>query len=352
MARPLTNPEIERRLLELIFADGSNVASRAALEFGLSRQAVNKHLRDLVRAGTLVATGSTRSRKYELLQVEASQIFSLEGLEEHDVWEGFVRPYFAVLPENVRRICQYGVTEMVNNAIDHSGGSEVRLILLMNPVRVQINVYDNGIGIFKKVKEAFNLERESDVMLELSKGKLTTDPSRHSGEGIFFTSRSFDQYSLYAGNLFFIHFPENDDWLLERGEAIGGTWVYMEIDPTSPRDLTEVFDRYAAPDKYHFDVTHVPVKLAQLGEDSIVSRSQAKRVVSRFERFSRVVLNFAGVESIGQAFADEVFRVFRNAHPEVDLKWINANQKVERMITRALAGGEHNGMSGGDRPSA
>ena len=227
---------------------------------------------------------------------------------------------------------------MVNNAIDHSSGTQVRLILLLNPVRVQINVYDNGIGIFKKIKDAFQLDRESDVILELSKGKLTTDPSRHSGEGIFFTSRVFDEYSIYSGSLFFLHVPYNDDWLLERGEVIPGTLVTMEIDPASPRTTSEVFDKFATPDQYRFDVTHVPVKLAQLGEDSLVSRSQAKRLVSRFEKFSRVVLNFAGVATIGQAFADEVFRVFRNSHPEVDLTWVNTSDEVQRMISRATSG--------------
>ncbi|MGH7651817.1 MAG: STAS-like domain-containing protein [Gemmatimonadaceae bacterium] len=352
MARPLSNPELERQLLNLIFTSGRNVAARATETFGLSRQAINKHLRDLVRQGTIRATGSTRSRRYELSQMEVNRTFALAGLAEHDVWEEFVRPYFAELRENVRRICQYGVTEMVNNAIDHSEGTSVLIILLLNPVRISINVYDNGVGIFKKIRKAFQLPTESEVMLELSKGKLTTDPARHSGEGIFFTSRIFDQYSLYAGSLFFIHFPDNDDWLLERAEApITGTWVSMELDPASPKELTEVFDRFAAPEQYHFDVTHVPVKLAQLGEDSIVSRSQAKRLVARFERFSRVVLNFAGVETIGQAFADEVFRVFRREHPRIDLRWINTSEAVERMIQRAIAGGENeraaNGGTGG-----
>ncbi len=35
----------------------------------------------------------------------------------------------------------------------------------------------------------------------------------------------------------------------------------------------------------------------------------------RFERFQTVVLDFTGVEEIGQDFADEVFRVFQRAHP-------------------------------------
>lgn len=338
MARPLSYPQLQLRLLELVFESADNVARRAAAEFGLSRQAVNKHLRELVREGLVISEGATRSRKYALVQVEDDKTFSLEGLAEHDVWEGFVRPYLTGLSDNVRAVCQYGVTEMVNNAIDHSSGRRVRLVLVMNPIRVQISVIDDGIGIFKKVREAFKLERESDVILELSKGKLTTDPSRHSGEGIFFTSRVFDQYTLYSGSLFFIHFPDNDDWLVEQGDPIAGTIVTMVISPASDRTTTEVFERYAAPDTYHFDVTHVPVKLAQLGEDSLVSRSQAKRLVTRFERFTRVVLNFSGVNTIGQAFADEIFRVFGRSHPEIELSWVNANDAVKGMISRALAG--------------
>jgi anti-sigma regulatory factor (Ser/Thr protein kinase)/biotin operon repressor len=340
MARPLTHPEIQQLLLHLIDDAAADVAGVAARTLKLSRQAVNKHLRELVRSGVVVATGSTRSRKYELVQVEEQKTFPLEGLAEHDVWDEFVRPYLSDLPDNVRAICQYGLTEMVNNAIDHSGGTVTRIILILNPVKVQINVYDDGVGIFNKIKDAFHLERESDVILELSKGKLTTDPSRHSGEGIFFTSRVFDEYSIYSGTLFFLHMPDNDDWLLERGEVVVGTLVTMQLNPASTRTTTEVFDKFAGPDQYRFDVTHVPVKLAQLGEDSLVSRSQAKRLVSRFEKFSRVVLNFAGVATIGQAFADEVFRVFRNSHPDVELTWINTSDEVKRMISRALASAE------------
>ena len=34
------------------------------------------------------------------------------------------------------------------------------------------------------------------ALFELSKGKFTTDPSRHSGEGVFFTSRMFDDFEI------------------------------------------------------------------------------------------------------------------------------------------------------------
>ncbi len=82
-------------------------------------------------------------------------------------------------------------------------------------------------------------------------------------------------------------------------------------------------------------MTHVPVALATHGDENLVSRSQARRLVRRFEGFRRVVLNFKGVDVVGQAFADEVFRVFKKEHPDVELLWVNANNRVQRMIRRA-----------------
>ena len=56
-----------------------------------------------------------------------------------------------------------------------------------------------------------------------------------------------------------------------------------------------------------------------------------------FEKFKTVVLDFAGVEEIGQAFSDEIFRVFATSHPEVDLISVNAAVGVQQMIVRAIS---------------
>src|SRR5271156_6270298 len=81
----------------------------------------------------------------------------------------------------------------------------------------------------------------------------------------------------------------------------------------------------------------LPPVEARYGHDRLVSRSQARRVLARFDRFREVLLDFSGVEFIGQAFADEIFRVFATAHPEIKLIAIQANEPVDRMIRRALA---------------
>jgi hypothetical protein len=79
------------------------------------------------------------------------------------------------------------------------------------------------------------------------------------------------------------------------------------------------------------------VKLAQHEGENLVSRSQAKRLVRRFERFHTIVLDFDGVAEIGQAFADELFRVFTVAHPTVAMIPMNTSREVQAMIDRVSA---------------
>ena len=48
-----------------------------------------------------------------------------------------------------------------------------------------------------------------------------------------------------------------------------------------------------------------------------------------------VIFDFQEVDTIGQAFADEIFRVFANQHPEIELTTVHANSEVKQMIARA-----------------
>lgn len=68
----------------------------------------------------------------------------------------------------------------------------------------------------------------------------------------------------------------------------------------------------------------------------LVSRSQAKRIVRDLEESREVVLDFKGVDLVGQGFADEVFRVWAREHPETNLVPIEMNGPVEFMVERAI----------------
>jgi len=169
---------------------------------------------------------------------------------------------------------------------------------------------------------------ERQATLELAKGKFTTDPKRHTGEGIFFTSKMVDAFDISSGGVYFTSMSPIDNRK--------GTTVWMKLKNTSDKSRNEVFDAYASPDNdYAFSKTVVPVKMAEHNKDDLISRSQAKRLLLRIDRFRTVVLDFQNVNQIGQAFADEIFRVFVRRHSGVDVQFVNANADVTRMIRRA-----------------
>ncbi|MDE2464948.1 MAG: STAS-like domain-containing protein, partial [Alphaproteobacteria bacterium] len=125
------------------------------------------------------------------------------------------------------------------------------------------------------------------------------------------------------------------DWLLEANRDNAGTMVLMRLHNHTSRTTRKVFDAFVSGDDFDFSKTVVPVILARYGNDKLISRSQAKRVLARVELFRTVIFDFKDVEFIGRAFADEIFRVFGNAHPEIELLAIHANSEVKRMIARA-----------------
>ncbi|MBU1157191.1 MAG: DUF4325 domain-containing protein [Proteobacteria bacterium] len=329
---------ISRRILTLIAENSKDVAKRLAGEFGFSRQTANTHLKALLGNGLIIAEGNTRARIYSLATTnEQSKLYQLSGLEEDRVWLELTAPVVKDLPENVRDIWRYGITEMVNNAIDHSGSPFVFVHITRNALYTDCWVMDEGEGIFLKIQKELGLYDPREAILELAKGKLTTDPKNHTGEGIFFTSRVFDQFSIFSGKLRFVHTNSQIDFLIEDPSDKQGTHVFMRLFNDSDRTVQKVFNEFAAPEDYTFSKTVVPVRLAQYEGEKLVSRSQAKRLYQRFERFRYVVLDFEGVLEIGQAFADELFRVFSAEHPNVELTSINANKIVTQMIDRATS---------------
>ncbi|MGN0342223.1 MAG: STAS-like domain-containing protein [Roseburia sp.] len=75
----------------------------------------------------------------------------------------------------------------------------------------------------------------------------------------------------------------------------------------------------------------IPVKEACITGEPI-ARSQAKRICRSLETYREVILDFSDVTMMGQGFADELFRVYVVAHPEVMLRPVNMLPQVERMI--------------------
>lgn len=306
----------------------------------ISRVGANNYIQQLEKLGWIARSGpSTRPVFSPGYQRQISKLYEIKNLEEDLAWSKDFKPYFTLAP-NVLNIVNHGFTEMLNNAIDHSGGGEVFVWARQTEQRFTLAISDNGIGIFAKISNALQLPDMRQAIFELSKGKFTTDPSKHSGEGVFFTSRMFDWFEINANNLEFYHDKKLTEDILHEVKGIftGGTLVLMSISLNSTRAAADIYAQYTnAPDDFDFSKTVAPMRLAQYGEEQLISRSQAKRLIARFDRFKKVVLNFDGVQEIGQAFADEIFRVYANQHPDVELIPENMTKQIEGMWLRAVS---------------
>ena len=340
-ARPKSE-QIRKFIIDHLDAHPSDISKLTAERFGISRQSVNRHISILIEDDLVEAEGGTRGRKYKLKTMSWDTTLKLLDHQDEDkVYRELVEPLLEGLKANVLGICHYGFTEMLNNVIDHSEGEYVTIFIERTARTTTLTIKDDGVGLFEKVKTATGLSDYGQVILELSKGKLTTDPDRHTGQGIFFTSRMFDRFLIFANSYFFRHFDNFEGWFTEQESYLGpGTKVFLTIDNESTRTSREVFDKFTDLESgdYEFSKTHVSLKLAQFGADGLISRSAAKRVLARFDQFSEVFLDFTGVDSIGHSFADEIFRVFPLHHPGIKIIDVGANEEVHRAIKRARRG--------------
>jgi anti-sigma regulatory factor (Ser/Thr protein kinase) len=238
----------------------------------------------------------------------------------------------------VQRLAQHAFTELLNNAVDHSGGTAVTVSLRQTALHLQLLVSDNGCGVFKRIEESFGIDDPQLAMFELSKGKLTSQPERHCGHGLYFSSRLADVFDLHANRAAFQYRNFGGrPWRATRPGPHTGTSIYLAIALDTPRTLDEVLrSQGSAALAYGFQRTQVPLHLLA-GGDTLASRADAKRVASRLQAFARAEIDFAGIEYVGHGFADELFRVFRREHPEVELVPLAMNAQVSAMLATVNA---------------
>jgi len=321
--------EIRNFILENI-TENKNIAALTVRRFDITLPAVYKHIDRLVKENQLIK----KSGRFILQSKQFKYSYKNDKtLKEDTVWEKDIKKHFANVPRNIWSIWIYGFLEMFNNAIEHSKGKNISVVINENRIFTSLSISDDGIGIFKKIKTSFNLHDEKDALLELAKGKRTTDSARHSGQGIFFTSKIFDDFSILSNGIVFNSRHENN-YPAHINKTKFSTLVIMSLSNNSNKILKNVFDEFSTEIPGDFDKTIIPVLLANSSD--LVSRSQARRILSGLELFKEVILDFKNVEYIGQAFADEVFRVFPNMNPSTAIISQNANAEVEKMINRAI----------------
>jgi hypothetical protein len=291
----------------------------------------------MVENGELLRTGAGRGTRY-VRNADLDRRYPIRGLEEDHVWREATGalPMIVGAEPNVRSILTYAFTEMLNNAIDHSRGEEARVMAWTSGPFV-FEVHDDGVGVYRHLRERLGLEDDLAALQQLVKGRETTAPDRHTGEGIFFTSRAVDRFELDANGLRWTVDAARQDHAVGEAPDHPGTRVRWEVDPVTRRALDEVFTPFVDPDSLRFERTVVPLRLFET-EGRFVSRAEAKRLGRSLDRFREAVLDFSGIDEIGQGFVDELFRVWARGHPQTRLVPINMSSVVERIVRRVPDG--------------
>jgi|SRR3989344_5858953 len=313
---------------------------------GFSRAYIFRFFQELVENGRLARIGHANRSLYVLSTdkfikkakkslLSFSRIFDNKNLEEDKIFN-LIKSETGILDrvkENVVHVLEYAFTEMLNNAIEHSGSLKIKVLMKGDGKIIRFEVVDWGVGIFEKIIHSRHLTNADEAIQDLLKGKQTTDPEAHSGEGIFFTRRIADTFVIRssAKKLFFNNII--NDFTVVTIKAVFGTKIIFSIAGNSKKKLSNVFSQYSN-GSYSFSSTDVTVGLYEEGMSIFISRSQARRVLYGLEKFKKVVFDFHKVKAIGQGFADEIFRLWKSRHPDVEIICKNANDDVEFMIKR------------------
>ena len=114
-----------------------------------------------------------------------------------------------------------------------------------------------------------------------------------------------------------------------------GTCILMSLSNYSAKNLQDIFDKYADVNG-GFTKTIIPMK--NIFDSPPVSRSQAKRLSNRLDRFLEVDLDFSGISWMGQGFAHQLFVVFQAEHPNIKINPVYMDEKVSRMYMHVING--------------
>lgn len=333
---------IKRYMLEKIRLDDVEFIQKTTYNFQISVTTVKRYIQECLEKQILLLDADTECG-YRLQKQEYCFEYSVkDGLDEDSIYFEDISSLLEDTSEDAKHIWCYAFMEMMNNAIEHSSCSNIYCRVVKDALYTEITITDDGIGIFKHVQRYLEKEWDKkvtyqDVLTELYKGKLTTASENHSGEGIFFSSKTMDEFAIWSDSTLYVQGVSDPAKFVQnhliayytRLKSIG-TAVMMKLDNQTRRKLGEVFDMFAPIDE-GFVKTRIPIKEVCTGGQPM-ARSQARKILWRLEQFERAEFDFSEIDFMGQGFADEVFRVFKAHHPEVEIIPINACPRVLGMI--------------------
>ena len=320
---------IKAFILDYVSEHTDDIVEHTADYFGLSPATINKHIKNLLEEQLISIQDKT---SYILGPIrEHTKHYALDDtLDVASVWTEDFLPLLSVADNDIQKTCRYAIEAIINNTIQYSQGQNVYVYLRHTPDDILMIIRDDGQGLLQQLQQQHKLNQAALCFLELAKGAFSGQDN--AGNSLSICARSFSDFAIDSGNDTFTYQPNSMFVPLpDDGRGEGSTIIRLLLSNQDKSKLTQVTQQVA--DKH----CHIPVHLVQIQNKNALSLSQAKYVLARAEQFSSIELDFQGVNTLTPAFANEIFFSFAEAHPNITLTYINANDRVEKHIQRTLA---------------
>ena len=332
-----SSQQVKKFLLDNLSKHQKDIIQTAIRRFGISRQAVHKHMNNLINDKKVAAYGNTKGRYYELMPtVNFNKTINIGSMQTgDDIIKKFIEPNIRILSENIFEIFHFSTQALINNIFDHANASKILFKIYITHKDAHFIISDNGIGIFDHLRSGLNLFDEHLAALELAKGHVTTDPHNHSGDELYTVIHLFDKVKIDSSGRSLGFSNYNQDWSLKYSPHRQGSRIHLTISPSSKRTCKEIFNSI-----FHLNdkKVRIPLNLLDISEHKVVnSRSQVESVLRNIKDFNEIEFDFKKIDLIGPSFADELVRKTIEKNYKAKIKCINANETVDLLMSRALA---------------
>ena len=331
-----SSEQIKKFLLDNLTTHQKDIINTAINRFGVSRQAIHKHMNSLINDKKVIGHGTTKGRYYELIpSVNYSKTFDIQinNNNEKLITEHFI-PHFSDLPKNIFEIFEFTTWALINNIYDHANASRLYCKIFINHNEAHFIISDNGVGIFKHIKQRLKLANDHLAALELAKGNLKVEPDYHSGDELYAVIHLFDRVRMESSGKSLIFSNFNQEWEIGDSSQTKGSRIHLIINPSITRTCADIFNLIFNSNK---EKIRIPLNLLDISNHKIVnSREQLGSVLRNINDYKNIEFDFKKINLIGPAFADALIHKTKEKNQHANIKWINTNETVDLLLSRAL----------------
>ena len=330
-----SSEQIKDFILENLSRHQKDIIKASIHKFGISRQAILKHMHTLINKDRVIAHGKTRDRFYELKPIVnySKSVDIDESISANDILRNQILPNLDSIPSNIHEICEFSFQALLSNVFDHAQASILHYKIYVSPSEIHFILNDNGIGIFKKLNRFLGLNDFQVAAIEIAKGRITTDPVNHAGDELMTVIRLFDQVTIDASGICLTYQQNNNEWTISESSQQNGTRIHLEISTNSNRTCEKVFYQIF---QQNDSSVCIPVNLVRSQGGQVNSRTQAQSLLHNLKDLNEIEFDFNNIDLIGPAFADELIRKTKVNNKNSDITWINSTTMVDMLMSRAI----------------